>query len=119
MIEEDEEGVISTDDDDDEEDYPDSPSAGDDDVEDATFGAPQWSWCGYKIDDDKFKSELGKLIASARAQGELTMEGGQCLLRRSLQKRPDLQDSKAYHSFSAYLQDTEAALYALHHQALQ
>ena len=76
------EGVISTDDDDDEEDYPDSPSAGDDDVEDATFGAPQWSWCGYKIDDDKFKSELGKLIASARAQGELTMEGGQSLLRQ-------------------------------------
>ena len=66
----------------DEEDYPDSPSAGDDDVEDATFGAPQWSWCGYKIDDDKFKSELGKLIASARAQGELTMEGGQSLLRQ-------------------------------------
>ena len=65
-----------------ESEAPYSASEDDDDVEDANFDAPQWSWCGYAVDDDKFKSDLGKLMVSARSQGELSMEGCQCLLRQ-------------------------------------
>ena len=73
--EEDEEGEEGSED-------PYSASEDDEDVEDANFDAPQWSWCGYDVDDDKFKSDLGKLMASARSQGELSMEDCQCLLRQ-------------------------------------
>ena len=32
----------------------------DDDAEDMNFDAPQWSWCGYTVDDDEFERTVGR-----------------------------------------------------------
>jgi hypothetical protein len=53
----------------------------DDDAEDMNFDAPQWSWCGYTVDDDEFESDFCELMVLALSAGErLTLEGCQCLL---------------------------------------